>query len=325
MARYFKVTMDWDGSLTTQDTMFMMGKIAAHRDMRLSRSHDAEQQWKQFGSAYAVDYNKHQELYIPTEVGRRTPESEEVWLQSLRGVEDRSAQRVQTAGFFKGVKYEDVVSATKEALDSGSVTLRQDWHRLFVESAAARAGVPMLPNAHIYDLSILSVNWSETFIREVLMQSIDRLTVIDDNQRKNLKSLVEHMVIQANEIEGLSSPEGSTGALNRNNKLAVRTNLDKLSSYARSLDQVHVYIGDSATDLDCLLAADVGICVRNDPMSSEQERLDKTLNRVNVLVKHVLDIRHTVDDGVPAESKLWWARDFGEISSFLSRITVLRA
>lgn len=305
----------------------MMAEIVAQRDKRMSQSSDPESKWKAFGKGYLEDYNKHRLSYIPVQSERRNCDSECVWLQSLRGVEDRSVQRVESSGYFRGVKHQDVTSAVREALVTNAVMLRKEWHKLFVEAAAARAGMPLPPNAHVYELSILSVNWSETLIREVLRSSVDNLQGIDDVQRRNVKDLVDHMAIQANEIVGLEDVDGSTGSLIRANRLALRTNLDKLQCYARSLDQIHVYIGDSMTDLDCLLAADVGICVRDQELSSSQQELAESLSRVNIRTKHVSDHRHVVDreDGPPAESQLYYAHNFGEISTFLSRVIVTRA
>ncbi|QIX00053.1 hypothetical protein AMS68_005570 [Peltaster fructicola] len=327
MARYFRVTLDWDGTLTHKDTMFMMGNIVAQRNARTGQSGLVSQEWKKFGEAYQLDYERHKQSFIPCEAERDNPESECVWLQSLRGVEDGSAKRVEQSGFFKGVIQQDVLRAAEEAVESGTITLRKDWQRLFVEAAAARAGVPLPPKAHIYEIEILSVNWSETMIREVISLHVKRLTSIDEIQRRNLDDLVKHMVIQANDLQGLNTAPGCNGSVTSPNKLAVRTNLDKLKCYARSWDQIHVYVGDSTTDLDCLLAADVGICIRDEPMTSSQSELARALDRVRVYVKHVSDHKHVVEreDGVPAEAKLWWARDFSEVSSFLTRISVLRA
>lgn len=326
MARYFKVTLDWDGTLTKKDTMFMLGKITTRRDKRLGHQPGHTESWTKFGEAYMEDYDRHKKLYIPAENERRNPESECVWLQSLRGVETRSVKRVEEAGYVKGTTKDDITTAAREAIENGDVALRKDWQRLFIEASAARAGIPLPPNAHIYELEILSVNWSETLIRETLRLSVETLPTIDDIQRRNLLDLVQHLLIQANDIVGLEAAAGSTGALTKPDRLAVHTNLDKLKCYARNLDQIHVYVGDSPNDLDCLLAADVGICIRDEPMSSSQAALAQALDRVNVFVKHVSDHRHVNEreGGVPAEAKLWWAKDFAEVSSFLTRISVQR-
>lgn len=327
MAKYFKVTLDWDGTLTTQDTMFMMSRIAAQRDKRLSRnSDDSKETWTKFGKAYLDDMAIHKKKYVPQKELRINPESECIWMQSCRNVETASVTRVEKSGFFKGVTRADVVEAVAEASDDGSLALRKDWHRMFVEAAAARAGVPLPPNAHVYELEILSVNWSELMIRETLLLNVDRLTTIDDIQRKNMRSLVEHMSIQANEIAGLDLATGSTGSLTRPERLGIRTNLDKLKCYVRNWDQIHVYIGDSGYDLDCLLVADVGILMRDEPMRSSQQELAEALERTHVFVKHVFEHTQITEGeaGLPPEARFWWAKDFFEISSFLARITVHR-
>lgn len=319
MAKSIKLTLDWDGTLTRNDTMFMMGKIAGQRDRRLGLSKDSTKTWENFGAAYMEDFATHQKSYIPVKSERRNPESEALWLQSLRGVEDRSALRVHKSGFFKGVTHDDLNHAARDAIQSDDVVVRPGWEKLFIQAAAAKSGDFSHGDIHVHEISVLSVNWSEAFIRESLRLSADRHARLDEGQRQILEHFVANMSILANEIEGLNASEGSTGVLHRAHRLAVRTNLDKLQYFTRSQDLIHVYVGDSSTDLDCLLNADIGICIRDESMGSSQSGLAEALHRVKVSVRHVSDQTHGQGlDDIAANAQLWWARDFDEIATFLS-------
>lgn len=102
-----------------------------------------------------------------------------------------------------------------------------------------------------------------------------------------------------------------------------------------------IYIGDSPTDLACLLRADVGICVRDGTtMSAEQRELKRTLERIGVRCLHVgafgqhgrveegegegeerdgdggrkgEERGEREGDGEGARKGLWWAADFDEV------------
>jgi len=69
------------------------------------------------------------------------------------------------------------------------------------------------------------------------------------------------------------------------------------------------YIGDSLTDIECLLEAEVGIIMVSEGKAS---RLKEVLERNGVAVKHVSEYMTQLAEG-QLEAK-WWARDFLEIS-----------
>ncbi|KAK4937094.1 hypothetical protein LTR28_009947 [Elasticomyces elasticus] len=141
------------------------------------------------------------------------------------------------------------------------------------------------------------------------------------------------MNIMANEIEGLNEPEGSNGQLSKNGRGGIRTSADKLErlrSIQRPTDSAKsperfakreaesapsiVYVGDSATDLECLLAADVGICIRDEPMGIGQKELAATLDRLGVAVLRINESQATNTSATPF---VWWARDLQEIADQL--------
>jgi hypothetical protein len=79
-----------------------------------------------------------------------------------------------------------------------------------------------------------------------------------------------------------------------------------------------IYIGDSWTDFECLLAADLGICIRDEPMTEAQRKLEDSFRRVGIRCCWLLDLvdREEVEVGVE-EGCVVWVRDFGEINVWL--------
>ena len=84
------------------------------------------------------------------------------------------------------------------------------------------------------------------------------------------------------------------------------------SSSTIMLPRTTVYIGDSPTDLACLVKADAGICIRDAAMTGEQRDLQETLERIGVECLHVggFEDERQVKEG---RRRLWWARDFEEV------------
>lgn len=87
-----------------------------------------------------------------------------------------------------------------------------------------------------------------------------------------------------------------------------------------------VYLGDSPTDLGCLLNADLGICVRDGDgdgdgkgaggMTSEQKALRGVLDRVGVDCRWIGELegrKGAVGEEGEWKGRLWWARDFDEV------------
>lgn len=52
---------------------------------------------------------------------------------------------------------------------------------------------------------------------------------------------------------------------------------------------IRIYVGDSTTDLECLLVAHLGICMQDEPLRSGQRDLSETLARIGVPTKKLAD------------------------------------
>lgn len=143
------------------------------------------------------------------------------FLSGLGPVEKRSLDRIADGGLFRGITPGEL------GRRAAGVRFREMWpeaHRWMCKR-------------HNCDVYILSVNWSCAFIERALGASCIRII--------------------ANNIESSSGaivgPDG--GADDR-----VCTAADKLARFEQlKRGDTSVYIGDSTTDLMCLLSADVGI------------------------------------------------------------------
>lgn len=303
--RPINLVLDWDGTITIKDTMLAFGTMAQNRDVRLGKKPTGTDMFAEFGKAWMDDYSKHEQSYIPKPVDRKTIAEESAWLKSLSDVEARSAERVERSGFFTGLNRDDVQSASKSLVHSGQVALRPGWEELFLQdqSALINEDNPRFAN----NISILSVNWSEAFIRATLKNA-----VWFHNLDKELHKTFNELDIAANEINGLMSPDGNSGRLIDPSRAVIRTSFDKLQNFTYRKDHFNIYVGDSTTDLDCLVAADLGICIRDDPMSSSSKALAETLARLGYEVPYVSSLAMS-DEEASSSTNLCWAESFDEI------------
>lgn len=311
------VILDWDGTLSQQDTLRFLKDVCVTAQQRHRGPTETEsavrdgvrEQWDGIVKAYGEDYAAHESTYVPKKEDRSSVEDEAAWLASLVEVERRSVERAEETRIFRGVSKDDVDSVARQAIESGALLLREGWKTLF-ESTECK-------------ITIISVNWSECFIRACLDQAVrsEELGV----GGSHILDLVRRMGIHANEIEPLGTGEESTGALNKKGQNGIRTSRDKLDvlraimrnrSEDTALAEPVIYVGDSNTDLECLLEADYGVCVRNDPMTSSQESLYETFRRVGIAVNDLswLTGRTTVGQTV------WYAKSFEEIATAIRRI-----
>jgi hypothetical protein len=81
--------------------------------------------------------------------------------------------------------------------------------------------------------------------------------------------------------------------------------LDALKAGESQSDPLTVYIGDSNTDMECLMSVDVGIVISQD----KESKLMKTFDRLRIPIHHLRNY-HPRQDNVKS---VWWAKDFEEI------------
>ncbi|KAF3146493.1 hypothetical protein TWF594_003283 [Orbilia oligospora] len=138
------LVVDFDQTLTLQDTLSTL--------VTASPLPDAPEIFKNhLTKAYIEDYVSHVKAY-PAD--RNSILSEFAFLSSLRAIERKSIERVENSNIFKGI------SQTAISLAAKKVQIRRP-----AEFTALVSKVLLHPAAKV---TVLSVNWSALFIREVL-------------------------------------------------------------------------------------------------------------------------------------------------------------
>lgn len=331
------IVVDFDGTLTKSDTMHLVAEAGYTRQ----RSNGVEPRpWREIVDAYMSDFDDHAGKYHPNPAERLTLREEAAWLESLKPIEEASFQRAISSGVFDGINPEDVEKAAQNAVSDRLVELRPGWQELFttINKHNFRQPVQVRP---MREVQVISVNWSALFVRQVLCETFkkyldaetyragywdDRITICANE----LPSVVQHGIYSGKAMKNMPRPP----PLHQK----VQTSADKLRLFedmrARRMDQhytsapssvlptrsVFMYVGDSSTDLECLLAADIGICIRDEPMRSGQQELTHTCERLSIKVLHIYDQAVMDSRERPQNAPcLLWARDHLEIRHWLSQ------
>ncbi len=219
---------------------------------------------------------------------------------------------MEAAGLWKGVTRERVERAAVQAVAGDGVMLREGWAEL-VLAVRDRGGA----------VGVVSVAWSRLFISACLRESVRR----GGGGGGRASVAVGEVDVRANEIffdaggngvGGLDryfSSEG-TGIWTAGGKLRVMHELIEKSTRANGgVRPWTVYVGDSATDLGCLMEAEVGVCVRDEVETGEQEGLREVLESVGVGCFHIGEWKERMERQGEGRKWLWWARDFEEVRS----------
>ena len=225
----------------------------------------------------------------------------------------------------RAVKTEDLAVEAERALSSGELQLRKGWLELFEmfrSSACPPAGSK---------LSIISVNWSETWIRWSLYIAA-RATSLSEDRKSALLHFINDMEIFANEIHGLDSPHGSSGRLLGSVRGTIRTSADKLrylpvnqhktsgqqaqhSSTADWPPPIVIYVGDSTTDYDCLRCADIGVWIADMPQTEYKTKFAETFKPLKYVPPSIHDL-----DATDASQWCVWAPNFEEVANAVAAL-----
>ena len=292
--------LDWDGTLTTRDTLDALVNIAA----KCKPNSSVGEEWKRVSQAYIADYESTIKTHVPEGKLPLTVSGEKALLTLLEEVEQRSIDRVSDSGIFEGLTTADLDNGAAEAIASGHIQLRvgcDDFLQL-VESRLQQE------DGDADAISILSVNWSQRFILACLRAT-----------HENLGDMLSNS-IYANELDGIQQggipatgricADKSSRIISSRNKLA-RLELLSRSTLRKGKPIPIVYVGDSWTDFDSIVAADLGVCIRDNPMTSTQKKLADSLDRVAVPCPR---LRTTNGSAGVA-----WAEDFCELREWMQR------
>ena len=332
LRRPISLVLDWDGTLTRKDTLAFVGQIGYQQHARSGRKDPPSlPPWGDLVSAYIDNFTAHQSSYLPATESRNSVKEERDWLCSLAPIEDQSVRRVERSKLFRGVTARDVSLTANEAVKSGDLQLRDGWLELFRRTRGSNLASKE-NQVRGSNISILSVNWSEHFIRCALRGALGQTHRSGRSyQPDDFDAYIQSMEILANEIEGVHCPGGSDGCLSKSDSAGIRTSADKLTHMPErcrqrldleagakrpilgSDERTVIYVGDSATDLEALLAADVGVCIRDEPMGSGQRELAHTLKRLGVEVVHLNEAHWPKGE----ESMVYWVNNLMEIADLL--------
>ncbi|KAL8708092.1 MAG: hypothetical protein Q9220_006945 [cf. Caloplaca sp. 1 TL-2023] len=299
MRRPIHLILDFDSTLTTTSTLPLIYRIGYSHNFFSLRIPT----WRLISEAYMTDYRNHASKYS---VERKILDQELVWLETLKDIERKSFARVRDAGVFRDVTLEDVHREAGRAVKDGEVVMRRGWDELL--GSWRREG-------GIEKVGIVSVGWSAEFIRGCLAAACASVGIDGKGVDVRANEIIDDDEKHAGIEPGEHAKMGKEGLWTARDKRAAMEEI-----IGPDKEEILVYVGDSATDLECLLAADVGVCVRNEGgMSAEQRELEATLGRVGVdcqWIGHLpsSDLEWEVDfDACPRTKVLWWARDFTDL------------
>lgn len=289
--------LDWDGTITRHDTLDALVSIAASSKPNSS----VLDEWKRVSEAYMSDYTTAIEKLAPDGGLPKTVQEEKKLLQALSSVEQASVDRVSSSGIFAGLTRKLLEEGADDLIDSRKVEIRNGFLSLFRATQSRSQDV----------LNLLSVNWSRHFIGSCLRAA---------------GAFVEKDAIHANELDGIERALASSGRISpeedaemliisSGDKLEYLTRLRKQNSetgYVGSgFNKPIVYVGDSWTDIECLLESDLGICIRDRPLGSSQKKLAERLQDLDIHCPHIQDWKNS------DQWQVVWARDFAEVQTWV--------
>lgn len=310
MRRKVILVLDFDGTITVKDTLERLAQIgySCHRQKAASDgSLTAPLPWSSIAAAYLNDLKQHTDTYTPRASERKTIAQETAWLNSLYSVEAASAARVYGSGgaaqgVFTSVRALDVA----REVGAQPVELRTGFAKLV---------------SSVDRVAILSMNWSRRFIRACLGAGEEAL--YDDDLGK--------VGVWSNEIPKLITvaDREKRNRLEAGWPVECFTCGDKaalLKDITKDTHSLSVYVGDSITDLECLIAADFGVMIRDgegrDGCSSlSQRELAETCERLEIVVRDIDSNSGDLPISVQAtQNCLFHAKDFTQIEHMITRL-----
>ncbi len=265
IASKMHLIFDFDGTITKTDTIGTLAQAGVDAQ-RARNGSSLQQTWDKVVEAYMADYNAFKANYSPSEENRTLPSQEIAYLSGLKSAEEASLDRVGKSGIFAGLQEREFEQFGRDAVRNGSVEMRSGFSEIL-----------QLANKSGWPVSVLSVNWSQSFIGGVLGQ-----------RQPNVK-VVANRIDESGVISGPQELDGER----------LTCSADKLRALTQISSEGCVYFGDSTTDLECLLH-DRGVVIA----SGEQTSLMKTLQRINVPV---------VSSSKRKNESLVWATAFDEV------------
>ncbi|KAI1089615.1 HAD-like domain-containing protein [Rostrohypoxylon terebratum] len=273
------IFLDFDGTITAQDTISHLADFAL--GVRAEEGQDLKQQWAQVVKAYVDDHGAHVAAYRPQPGGRSLPEHEIEFLRDLKTVETRSLGRIHRCALFRGIDPDAFREVGRGLVREGKVRLRDGFAR-FVRERRGEG----------WRVWVLSVNWSSAFIAGACGE-LEGVQVIANDIRED-GSIGGPKVLNG---DGTGEQRIMTNSRDKLDAMEAVIKAEGLSA------KPSVYFGDSTTDLECLLAADLGFVISD----KEDSPLLETLSRIGKEVPHVRDLNQGT------AGKLAWTSNYEDI------------
>lgn len=273
MTRRLLLLVDFDETLTRtgKDTISILASAAYARRF----ANVEPPPWSYFADSYLHDYNLHAQAHPPAT--RTTLEAETKFIKSGKSVERASIDRVEASGLFKDLDLSTFLNTAAGDRKQVEGLMRKGWWETMSK---------VLARGDRGKVAVVSVNWSRAWIRKCLEGSV-RL-------RGDGIAPIQRIEIFANELVLNDDQQTTTGSLDRWfgqedggiwtgwDKLRVMKDIIKDNQKDFEGEGFVVYVGDSTTDLLCLLEADVGIIF--------DRKLDSVCKRLGLEIKEGLVI-----------------------------------
>ncbi|PWN53519.1 DUF500-domain-containing protein [Violaceomyces palustris] len=231
--------LDYDETITREDTLSLISPPPKEEGGGKPFSHYSE--------LYVEELTKLKERFGERESWEREME----YMRELdEEVEWKVTKQIEEGGLFKGERLEDLLER------SSKVEFREGWEE-FDDWILKREEEEEEEGKVEIETEIISIGWSARFIRESIERGRKR-------RERSSPSQVPRRIF-SNEVEMKPDPLGQdvgTGRLETKRK-GMRTGLDKLERLNQIVKDrdglTTIYVGDSRTDLACLLQADYGV------------------------------------------------------------------
>lgn len=236
---------DFDDTMTAGDTLALLSECA------YSIKPGFKPDWTFFGAAYMADYSSFKRDFGALDSLERRLEFQ----KQLKPIEMASVNRVEKTDLYLGVSEAGIRAQAHK------VEFKDGWWEF-----ARQLETP---------IHVISVNWSDEFIRETF-----RAHNVTPGE------------VMANEVYMDELGRG-TGKLSSEQRPGIRTSDDKLQCLkqimgAQTEETKSVYCGDSSTDLAALLEADIGLIIGNEATAELLEKYGREVKRDSKLLERGL-------------------------------------
>jgi hypothetical protein len=239
-------------------------------------------------TAYQIDSQWHNTSYLPRKLYRNTLKREIEYQRDLKNIELRSFRRISSSGIFRGIELLDWNDFGTRAVQDGLVKTRKG----FDEFAQKIAEID--PESLCW--GVVSANFSRDFISGVLRaMNLRKMYVLANIARPD------------GILEGFEPHYDTPKELITTSDIKLAA-MHKMLRYWRGREgadlKTPVYIGDSGTDIECLMDPEtIGVVMSEDGEGSLME----ILQRVGVRILPIAEFEDM------DKTSVLWARNFTEI------------